>query len=111
LKDKRDVHVLTNTCNPPAEGNFCDENGNAHKPAVVEDYKTNGLCGHWRQNGKNYANSHCMWKWTKELFFHVLDLTVFNSYVLSSSCGKKTSHREFQIFLIRDMLAHAGREP
>jgi hypothetical protein len=26
-RDKRDVHMLTNIHNPPAEGNFCDENG------------------------------------------------------------------------------------
>jgi hypothetical protein len=37
-KDKRDVHMLTNIHVSPAEGNFCDENGNALKPATVEDY-------------------------------------------------------------------------
>jgi hypothetical protein len=31
MKDKTDVHVLTNMHNPPAEGNFCDDNGNASK--------------------------------------------------------------------------------
>jgi hypothetical protein len=39
-KDKRDVHVLTNMHCPPAEGNFCDEHGNAVKPAIVADYST-----------------------------------------------------------------------
>lgn len=38
-KDKREVHMLTNMLSPPAEGNCCDENGNAQKPAVV-DYNT-----------------------------------------------------------------------
>lgn len=36
--DTRDVHVLTNIHNPPTEANFCQEPGNALKPAVVEDY-------------------------------------------------------------------------
>jgi hypothetical protein len=36
-KDKRDVHMLTNMHNPPAEGNCHDENVNAQKPAIVED--------------------------------------------------------------------------
>jgi hypothetical protein len=36
--DTRDVHVLTNIHNPPTEANFCQETGNALKPAVVEDY-------------------------------------------------------------------------
>jgi hypothetical protein len=37
-KDERDVHMLTNMHNPPAEGNFCDGNWKAQKPAVVENY-------------------------------------------------------------------------
>jgi hypothetical protein len=36
-KDKRKVNTLTNTYCPPAEGNFCDEYGNALKPAIVQD--------------------------------------------------------------------------
>jgi hypothetical protein len=31
-KDKRNVHMLTNMRDPPAERNFCDESGNALKP-------------------------------------------------------------------------------
>jgi hypothetical protein len=41
-----------------------------------------------------------------KLFFHLLDLTILNSYIPSSSCGKKFSHRD-----VRDMLTHARREP
>jgi hypothetical protein len=37
-KDKQDVCILTNAYKTPAEGNFCDEYGRAHKPATVEDY-------------------------------------------------------------------------
>ena len=37
-KDKRDVRLLTNIHDPPREGNYCDEHGNAIKPAIVADY-------------------------------------------------------------------------
>jgi len=37
-KDKRDVCLLTNIHDPPREGNYCDEHGNAIKPAIVADY-------------------------------------------------------------------------
>jgi hypothetical protein len=37
--DGRDVYVLTNMYNPPAtEGNFCDENGNAWKPQILQGH-------------------------------------------------------------------------
>jgi hypothetical protein len=38
-KDKRDVCLLTNIHDPPIEGNYRDEHGNAIKPAIVADYK------------------------------------------------------------------------
>ena len=34
-KDKRDVCLLTNIHDPPREGNYCDEHGNAIKLAIV----------------------------------------------------------------------------
>jgi hypothetical protein len=37
-KDKCEVHMLSNIHDPPAEGNFCEESGNALKPAIMEDY-------------------------------------------------------------------------
>ena len=37
-RDKRDVRVLTNIHDPPAEGNFCNKNGKAIKPQIVADY-------------------------------------------------------------------------
>jgi hypothetical protein len=44
----------------------------------------------------------------KKTIFHLLDLTIFNSYILISSCCKKTSHREFH--LCWDMLILVERE-
>ena len=43
---------------------------------------------------------------------HLLDMTILNSYILLSTCGeKKISHRDFQLALVREMLAQAGHEP
>jgi len=107
-KDKRDVCLLTNIHDPPREGNYGDEHGNAIKP----DY--NRHMGH--DNADEIANSctasRLTWKWTKKLSFHLLDLAIVNSYILLSSCGgKKISHRDFCRTLIREMLAHSVHEP
>ena len=37
-RDKRDVRILTNIHDAPAEGNFCDTDGKAIKPQIVSDY-------------------------------------------------------------------------
>ena len=59
----------------------------------------------------SYSISHRTFKWTKKLFFLLLDLAVLNSYILHSSCGgKNISHRDFQFTLVRNMLAHVGPE-
>ena len=65
-KNKHDVQVLTNIHDPPAESNFCDESGNALKPASVEDYnqhmnyvnKSEGMAS-------SYSISRRTWKWKK----------------------------------------------
>ena len=59
----------------------------------------------------NYSNSRRTFKWTKKLFFHLLDLAIVNSYILHSSCGgKNISRRDFRYSLVRNMFAHAGPE-
>jgi len=48
---------------------------------------------------------------TKKLFFHLFDLTILNSHILSSSLGgKKISHRDFQNTLLWNLLAQAEHE-
>jgi len=110
-KDKRDVCLLTNIHNPPREGNYRDEHGNAIKPAIVADY--NRHMGHVDSTDRmanSYTASLRIWKWTKKLFFHMLDLA--NLYILLSSCGgTKISHRDFRLALIREMLAWPGHDP
>jgi hypothetical protein len=60
---------------------------------------------------KRYSISLQTFKWTKKLFFHLLDLAILNSYILHSSCqGKRISHKDFRFTLVRNMLAHVGPE-
>jgi hypothetical protein len=112
-RDKRDVYILTNIHDPPREGNLRDEHGNAIKPAIVADYNRHmGYLDKADRMANSYTASRQTWKWTKKLFFHLLDLAVLNSYILLSSCGgKKISHRDFRLALVREMLAWAGHEP
>jgi hypothetical protein len=86
------VRILTNTHKPPAERNFCDESGRAHKPVTVEDYSQNTDCvNKGERTADSYSISQRVWKWTKKLFFHLLDLTVLNSYIILTSCGSQVA--------------------
>jgi hypothetical protein len=62
-KDKQNVKMLTNMHHSPAEGNFCDEHGNALRPAIVQDY--NGHEGYVdksdRMTNSNSISRH-IWK-------------------------------------------------
>jgi len=44
-----------------------------------------------------------------KLFFHLLDLTVFNSWILLSSCGAKYTHQDFRLLLVRNLNEEAGK--
>ena len=96
----------------PAEGNFCDNNGRAIKPQIVADYNCHmGYVDKGDRMANSYSINRHAWKWTKKLFFHLLDLTILNSYILFSSRGvKKISHRDFRLTLVRKLLAQAGQE-
>jgi len=111
-RDKRDVCILTNTHSAPAEGNFCNEGGKAINPQTVMDYNRHmGYVDKGDRMANSYSISRRTFKWTKKLFFHLLDLVTLNSYILHSSCGsKKMSYRDFRYNLVRNMLAHAGPE-
>jgi hypothetical protein len=111
-KDKGNVHMLTNMRDPPAEVNFCDESGNTLKPEIVEHYNQHmGYVDKGDRMANSYSISRRTCKWTKKLFFHFLDLTVLNSYILLTSCGPKLSHRDFRLTIVRDMVEVAGPQP
>jgi len=112
-RDKRDIGTLTNIHDPPSKDNFRDEHRNAIKPAIVADYNRHmGYVDKADRMANSYTASRRTWNWTKKLFFHLLDMTILNSFILLSTCGgKKISHRDFRLTLVREMLARAEHEP
>jgi hypothetical protein len=104
-KDKRHVNMLTNMHHPPAQGNFHDEHGNTLKPVIIQDYNQHmGYVDKSDRMTNTYYISRWTWKWMKKLFFHLLDLTVLNSYIILHFCSSKLSHRDFRLSLIRDLI-------
>jgi hypothetical protein len=104
--------MLTNINHSPAEGNFCGEYGNTLKPAIVQDYnKHMGYVDKSDRMTNSYSICRRTWKWTKKLFFHLLDLSILNSYILLTSCGSKLTHRDFRLTLVRDLIQEGGRVP
>jgi hypothetical protein len=41
---------------------------------------------------------------TKKLFFHLLDVTIPNSYILYKSCGGNMTNLKFRKQLVRDLV-------
>jgi hypothetical protein len=110
-KDRRDVYMLTNMDPPPPEGNFC-ENKCPVKPHIVARYNRHmGYVDHSDRMANTYSMCRRTFKWTTKLFFHFLDLTVLNSWILLSSCGAKYTHRDFRFLLVRNLIEEAGRNP
>jgi len=44
-----------------------------------------------------------------KLFFHFMDLTVLNSWILLSSCGANYTHRDFRLLLVRNLTEEPGK--
>jgi len=99
-QNKRGICMLMNIHNASAEGNSCNEGGKAIKPQFVMDYNHHmGYVGNGDGMASSYSISCHTFKWTKKLFFYLLDLGILNSYILHSSCGgNKISHRDFSIY-------------
>jgi len=69
-KDKRDMCLLTNIHDPPREGNYCDEHGNAIKTTIVADYNRHmGNVDNLDRLANSYTASHQTWKWSKKALF------------------------------------------
>jgi len=102
--------MLTNMDPPLAEGNFCDNSNCPMKPNIMEWYKWHtGYVDNSDRMVNSYLMSRRTFKWTTKLFFHFLDLTVINSWILLSSCGAKYTHRDFRLLLVRNLSEEAGK--
>lgn len=99
-KDKREVLMLSNMHLP---SNQVQKNENKEKPPIVADYnKHMGYVDLSDRMANSYSFGRRTLKWTKKLFFHLLDLSVLNAYILAKD--KHSSHRDFRMKLIRSML-------
>jgi len=86
----RNVNILTNIHSSPLEGNFCYEYGKAMKLAIKHD--CNRRMGYVDKSARmtnSYSISRRTWKWTKMVFFYLMDLTIPNSIITLASCGSK----------------------
>jgi len=64
-RDKRNVRILTNIHDAPAEGNFCDSNRKAIKPQIVADYNRHmGYVDKGDRMTNSYSINRRTWKWT-----------------------------------------------
>jgi hypothetical protein len=110
-KDKRNVYVLTNMYNPPPTGNFCDEDGNALKPQIIQDYNQNMR---FVDKGDRMMNSYSIhrqsWKWTKN-FFPLPRHDYFEQLPPPDIIGAKMTHRDFRLALVRNLIEDAGSLP
>ncbi|PSN52550.1 PiggyBac transposable element-derived protein 4 [Blattella germanica] len=110
-KDTRDVYILSNMHIPPVEGNF-KADGKAVKPGVIiEDYNTHmGYVDLSDRMANSYNICRRTWKWTKKMFFHLLDLAILNAYILQKSCGSTLTHLKFREQLVRELIARSQEE-
>jgi hypothetical protein len=94
---------------PPAEGNFCDDNNHPVKPHIVARYNVHMDYVNSDHMANSYSMSRRNLKCTMKLFFHLLDVTVLNSWILLSLCGAKYTHRDFRLFQVENLIEKAGR--
>jgi hypothetical protein len=94
----------------PKEGNYCDEYGNATRPKIIEDYNQHmGYVDKSDRMANSYSISRRAFKWTKKLFFRLIDLTILNSWIPLSSCGANYSHRNFRLILVGNLVEGGGK--
>jgi len=76
-------HLQSNIHNPPQEGNFQDEQRNIIKlDTVVDNNDRMGYVDKRERMATVYSISIRHGKWMKQLFSHLLDLAILNSYFL-----------------------------
>ena len=108
----QNANILTTHAFSTTEGNFYDGYGKAMILARVQDYNR-----HMQSVGKSdhmmnsYSIKRQTWQRTKTLFFHLLDLTILNSFIIFSSYASKLSHRQFRLTLVRDLIQEVRRVP
>jgi hypothetical protein len=108
--DKRDVCMLNNIHDMPQEENLCNEQGNAIMLEILKGY--NHHMGYVEKDDRiTNTYSHWPWKWTKSCFSICLIWPFRTVTSFFRSCdGKKISHRDFWLALLKNRLEVAGQE-
>jgi hypothetical protein len=92
-KDKRNVNIMMNMHSTPLDRNFCDEDGKAVKPAIIQDYNRHkGNVNNSDCMTKSYSISRQIWKWTKMCYSSIFSILPFSTAVSFSSLVVKNYH-------------------
>jgi hypothetical protein len=76
------MYLLTICTIPSASGHYVDEEGNASKSLCIQIYNRNmGFVDASNMTTNTYIISHRKWKWTKQLFFLFVHVTVLNAFI------------------------------
>jgi uncharacterized membrane protein len=87
--------MLMNIHDVLADGNFSSEEREAIELQIVMDYNHHmGYMDKCDRMAVHYSVSRRTFKWTKKLFFHLLDLAILNSYILVACVGVRKFHTE-----------------
>jgi len=73
---------------------------NAEQPAIVQLYYAHGVCG--------LIGPHDDLKAEKRAIFHLLNLTILNSFITFASFDSKLPHWSMRLLLGRDVTHEAG---
>ncbi|GFX20398.1 piggyBac transposable element-derived protein 4 [Trichonephila clavipes] len=123
-KDKRQVYMLTNMHSPRNEliteerkrflkkfdgdVSLCEkEKLTTTKPKIVADYnKHMGYVDLGDRMSSTYSFARRTRKWTKKLFFSLIDIAVLNAFLMFKSCrtSSKFSLKEFRMNLITSLI-------
>ncbi|KAK9680994.1 DDE Tnp 1-like zinc-ribbon [Popillia japonica] len=106
--DKKYVHLLSTVHNPEqvVTTKKNKEGNSIKKPKVVVDYNyTMGGVDRLDQHLRNYQIAKTRGKkYYKKIFFHLLDLAVFNSFVLYQKNGGRMSNLDYRTELVEQMI-------
>ena len=72
-------------------------------------YKHMGYINSSDRMANSCSMSRHTFKWTTKLFFHLLDLTVLNSWLFLPSCGAKYTHQDFRLLLVKNLIEEAEK--
>ena len=82
------------------------------KPTMINEYnKYIGGVDIADQLVTYYGFQHCSNKWWKRVFFHLLDVTMVNAYIIYKSYrNTKVTHLSFMVDVVKGLLLKSGTD-